>query len=437
MKFLFDLALVLAQRTGAARTARVLLFVQIVMPALRALNAAGLIPQIPDVRQWLGASPTRSTKRRQRPLRKMGFDWRPSALLGFLALPLGWRAEQNYRAMPELRWRMDDGRRRTEDEAHLPSLSVVVPARNEAKNLMRLLPTLNELVYTGPLEIIVVDDHSDDGTGAVAESFGARVIRLEEPLPGWHGKPYACHTGALAAKGEWLLFTDADTMHQPDGARRAISFAQDHALDGVTLFLKQQPASILDGAVLMTAFAGLFAGVSDPKGLMNGQYILLRRNVYLESGGFEAVRDQPLEDLALGERLRRMGYMVMALRGERAAAVQMYASPLQMWNGMTRLGAGSLKYAGGRAILTVTYTTALMSPLLVLFGVLRGGLRFAWLPVTWLAVTASVLPFARRSGSGWLAPLAPFSALFVLLAAWWGLVSRLIGRGIHWRGREV
>lgn len=363
------------------------------------------------------------------------FDPRPAALLTFLAIPLGWRANKMYRAMPKLRRRAAGDRQQTTNV--FPSLSIIIPARNEAANLKLLLPTLNELRYPGALEIIVVDDHSADDTRAVAESFGARVLRVETLPEGWHGKPHACHIGALAAQGEWLLFTDADTLHDADSAARAVAFARDTALDGLTLFLRQQVNGLFDGIVLTTAFAGLFAGVRDTRQLMNGQYILLRRDVYMSSGGFAVVRNQALEDLALGAHLRKAGYTFLALRGESAAAVRMYDSTTQMWRGMTRLGAGSLKYAGAGSVMTALYTTALMSPLLVFIGVVTRSLHFAWLPITWLVSSASVIPFARRFGSAWWALLAPFGALFVLLAAWWGIFSRVIGRGIHWRGRNV
>lgn len=363
--------------------------------------------------------------------RKPFSDWRSAALLSFLALPLGWLAEQKYASMQNLMTADRD------TLPLLPSLSIIVPARNETRNLKRLLPSLNALRYPGELEIIVVDDSSADDTGKVAQNFGARVLRVNGLPQGWHGKPHACHLGALAAQGDWLLFTDADTVHESDSAAHAVSFAYTQGLDGLALFLEHKTRNSFQGAVLMAAFAGLFAGTRQPNKLMNGQYILLRRTVYLASGGFQAVRDQPLEDLALGNLLQELGYTVLALNAAGAAAVQMYASPAQMWHGMTRLGAGSLKWSGVGALVTALFTTALASPLFVLLGVLAGRLRLAWLPLTWLAASMSVIPFARRFGSGWLALAAPFGALFVLLAAWWGLASRILGKSIPWRGRSV
>lgn len=443
MKDLFDFAGAIATRSGSARAVKAMALLQVVLPALRTLREAGLMPKLAlggkknRTRKGIQAR-GRGTKRTKQVRHSMqqarqqasAMDYRPAALLTFLALPLGLRAAKNYEQMRDLPARSDM-------VASVPSLSIIIPARNEAANLKRLLPSLKALSYPGDVEIIVVDDHSDDGTGMIAENFGARVVRVDTLPEGWHGKPHACHVGAQAAKGDWLLFTDADTVHEPNSATRAVSFAHDHALDGLTLFVKHAPQNPFEGAVLMTAFAGLFAGVQDPHYLMNGQYIVLRRDVYEKSGGFAEVRGEPLEDLALGNRLHEFGFIVPALRGENAATVQMYTSPQQMWHGMTRLGAGSLKWSGSGALATAAFTTALASPLLVLFGVLTRQLRFAWLPVTWLVASLSVLPFARRFGGLWLALLAPFGAAFVLAAAVFGLAQRVVGKGIEWSGRQV
>lgn len=452
MNALLTFANVAARRVGLFHVARVISLIQILLATWNTLARAGYVPDIRlrdlggirrDARPKKQSTAALTASMTQPAPRTLRLDFHPAALLTFFALPLGFRAEEKYRSMPLLAERpgiepvSSADRGPSSAVVRLPSLSIIIPARNEAKNLQRLLPSLRALNYPGELEIIVVDDQSTDGTGKIAGRLGAQVETVESLPPGWHGKPHACHVGALAARGDWLLFTDADTVHTTDSASRAVSFAHDHALDGLTLFLKQTPTGILDGAALTSAFAGLFAGTRDTNALTNGQYILLRRNVYLASGGFEAVRDQSLEDLALGNRLRKFGYTVVALNGETAANVRMYESPTQMWHGMTRLGAGSLEWSGSSGLLTVLVTTALMSPLVVLLGVLTGGLRFAWLPITWVASSVSVVPFARRIGSVWLALFAPVGALVVLIASVWGLVSRVLGRGIHWRGREV
>lgn len=356
-------------------------------------------------------------------------DWRPQAALTFLALPLGLRAERRYRSLP----RLSQAPVRTA----LPALSIIVPARNEAHNLVHLLPSLQALRYPGPLEVIVVDDASSDQTAEVAASLGARVLRTQGPAAGWKGKPYACHLGARAAHGEWLLFTDADTIHAPDSAAQAVSFALQARADGVSLFLKQESKGPLDRLALTAAFAGLFAGFRPAHAILNGQYILLRRDVYHQSGGFAAVRNQALEDVALGVHLRTLGYTVPMVVGEEAAVVRMYGTISQLWHGMNRLGADSLRWSGRQALWTALLVVALMSPLITLFAVLRGGLDRRWLPATWAAATLPMVPWSRRFGSPLWAALAPIGALFVQLAAVWGLVNRFIGRGVRWKGRRV
>ena len=121
---------------------------------------------------------------------------------------------------------------------------------------------MRALRYPGQYELIVVDDNSTDDTAAVAAAWGARVVSPRHLPPGWKGKPHACHQGALAAGGEWLLFTDADTIHPPDGAgtRSGLRHAR-QGLDGLSLFLKQECRNLVDRLALTTAFAGLFAGL--------------------------------------------------------------------------------------------------------------------------------------------------------------------------------
>ncbi len=358
----------------------------------------------------------------------MPYDWRPQAALTFLALPLSLRAKLHYDSLASLA---------QAPAGELPMLSVIIPARNEAANLVHLLPSLQRLDYPGPLEIIVVDDNSTDQTARIAEAYGARVVQIDHLPPGWKGKPHACHRGAEAARGQWLLFTDADTLHLPPSAARAVSTALRHGLDGLSLFIKQECRGTVDRLALMTAYAGLFAGAPPEDRLLNGQYILLRRDVYEHSGGFSAVRQEALEDVALGYHLRQLGYSIAVLLGEDMASVRMYGSLAQLWHGMNRLAADSLRWSGPQALWTGLFVTALMSPLVVLLAIAKGGLNRRWLPLTWATATLSMIPWAQRFGSPAWALLVPLGALFVQAAAAWGLLSRLFGRGVLWKGRRV
>lgn len=351
------------------------------------------------------------------------------ALMAFLTAPLAVVSEKRFRSLTAIPSCAIDG--------PLPALSIIVPARNEASNLPRLLSSLEVIDYPGPFELIVVDDNSSDGTAAFARQAGAKTIHLDRLPQGWLGKPYACHHGARAARGEWLLFTDADTVHAPNGPARAVAFAEMWQLDGLSAFIKQLPSGYVDLLSLMVAYAGLFLTLQPEKGALNGQYILLRRAVYEESGGFGLVASEPIEDVALGRQLRSRGYNVPICRSDDVAAVRMYNDNMGLWQGLSRLGSGTLSWLGLGAIVTALFITGTMLPILAVASAALRGRKLTLGIVSWLALAAGFVPWARRFRSPWLALLAPFGALLVQSAGVWGLLGRLTGRGIRWKDRSV
>jgi len=351
------------------------------------------------------------------------------ALMAFLSAPLAVVSEKRFRSLPAIPSCATD--------SPLPALSIIVPARNEAANLPHLLSSLQAIDYPGPCELIVVDDNSSDGTSDLAEQAGAKVIHLACLPQGWLGKPNACHHGAQAARGEWLLFTDADTVHEPNGPARAVAFAEMLRLDGLSAFIKQLPSGYVDRLGLMAAYAGLFITLKPEQGVLNGQYILIRRAVYEESGGFELVAREPIEDVALGRHLQARGYDIRICRGDDVAAVRMYNDRTGLWQGLSRLGSGTLSWLGPGAILTALFITGTMLPILAVASALRLGQKRALSITAWLSVALSFIPWARRFGSPWLAALAPFGALLVQSAGVWGLLGRLSGTGVRWKDRSV
>jgi chlorobactene glucosyltransferase len=353
-------------------------------------------------------------------------SWITMALLTPL---LVWRSDRRYRELPQLS--------QVNLPEFLPSLSIIVPARNEAANLRRLLPSLTATAYPGQWELIVVDDNSTDETADVARELGARVICLENLPKGWQGKPFACHQGAEAASGDWLLFTDADTLHEPSAPAQVVAYALSRQLDGLSVFLKQITIGVIDSLALTVAFSGLCAGLGSNSPLLNGQYILLCHDVYNESDGYAAVSGEVLEDLALGQHLSKLGYQVPMLRGEHVASVRMYDDKTSLWHGLTRLGAGSLRWLGLGSVLTILLITGAITPILALVETLCKRRNRRWALVSWMAVALGFVPWAQRFGSVWTALLAPIGAAVVQIAAVWGLASRLFGRSLVWKGRKV
>jgi cellulose synthase/poly-beta-1,6-N-acetylglucosamine synthase-like glycosyltransferase len=359
----------------------------------------------------------------------MNFYLAVSFYLWMVVAFLAWRAERTYRNLPEIPL--------LEEERSFPSLSIIVPARNEAKALPILLKSLSEQQYPSSLEVIVVDDNSQDETGRIAESFGFKVIRLTELPPGWLGKPYACQRGADVATGEWLLFTDADTIHQNRSSAGAVQYALQNNLDALSLFLKHITTGWYDAVVLGTAFTGLFAGWRSMKDMFNGQFILVKRSVFKSSGGFEAVRQAPVEDVALGRHFQQLGYSAPVLCGEQLASVHKYHSLAQLWHGLTRLGSGTLSRSPISMFFMVIFIAQIASPVFHLVQASLGQINWIVPLIAWLLAIPMVIFWMRRIRSARLAALAPLGAVFIIFSALWGVAQRLTGLGNHWKGRRV
>jgi hypothetical protein len=214
-----------------------------------------------------------------------------------------------------------------------------------------------------------------------------------------------------------------------------VALAQAQRWDGLSLFLAQESQGMVDRLALMVAHAGYFVGLGNPAGALNGQFVLLHRAAYTGSGGFGAVRNEVTEDLALGSLLAKGGYRVPLLRGEDAGRVHMYRDPGQMWLGLARFAVTSLRWSGAGSLLAVLLIILLTAPveLLVTATVWR---EKRWpVYVSWLASSAGLLPWASRFGGRRWAWLTPLGAAQVQFAAIWGILRRLTGRGVRWKGR--
>lgn len=223
-----------------------------------------------------------------------------------------------------------------------PEVSVIVPARNEESGLADCLRSL--VGQAGPAyEIIVVDDHSTDATHGIAESFPVRLISAD-PLPeGWSGKCNAVWSGSKVAKGKWLLFTDADTCHTPASIAGGVEETQTLGAGLLSYSPKQEVRGFAERALMPVIFAELAAtyrpnDVSDPNSpaaAANGQYLLIRRDVYDAVGGHAAVATTILEDVALARRVKQAGYKLQ-FRVSDVLSTRMYRSFPQMWEGWTK-----------------------------------------------------------------------------------------------------
>ena len=225
-----------------------------------------------------------------------------------------------------------------------PQVSVIVPARNEEASLPACLGSLVSQAGIS-FEIIVVDDGSTDRTRQIAASIpGVRVIE-PGPLPaGWTGKNNAVVAGAREARGNWLLFTDADTVHKPDSLARALSEAEANHADLLSYSPEQEVRGFWERAVMPVIFAELArkyppSQVSDfSKNLAaaNGQYLLISRSAYDAVGGHAAVAQSLLEDVALARAVRDASLRIRFRYGGDAVRTRMYRGFRQMREGWTK-----------------------------------------------------------------------------------------------------
>jgi glycosyltransferase involved in cell wall biosynthesis len=227
-----------------------------------------------------------------------------------------------------------------------PSVSIIVPARNEEAGLRTCLESL--LTQTGvAFEVIVVDDHSTDRTREIASSFSNQHVRVIDagPLPpGWTGKNNAVTTGARAARSEWLLFTDADTIHLPGSLARSLEEAARHGAALLSYSPEQVVKSLAEKAVMPVIFAELAATfrpslVSDPRSpaaAANGQYILITREAYDAVGGHAAVAGNLLEDVALARAVKQSGRKIFFRYAGDAVRTRMYRTVAQLREGWTK-----------------------------------------------------------------------------------------------------
>ncbi|HLG63303.1 MAG TPA: glycosyltransferase [Ktedonosporobacter sp.] len=231
-----------------------------------------------------------------------------------------------------------------------PMVSIIVPARNEEGNIRRCVESLLEQDYAS-YEVIVVDDESTDNTGRILDELAAShphgsrlwVLRLRDLPAGWAGKPHAIHMGRQEARGEWLLFTDADTRHAPNALRSALAQAICEQADLLTLGTTQELPTFWDKVLMPMAYLGISMLyppklVNDPRSkvaLANGQYILIRRAVYDQLGGYARpeLRGTLVDDRDLARTVKEHGYKLRLVDGRELVSVHMYHGLKDTWRG--------------------------------------------------------------------------------------------------------
>ncbi len=349
-------------------------------------------------------------------------------------------------------------------DAPTPTVTVVVPARNEARNIQGCLTSLSAQEYPS-FSVVVVDDRSTDETGALARAVPpehAGMIRVMdgEPLPnGWFGKPWACFQGARDATTELLLFTDADTRHHASLLRRSVQALGDDEADALSLIGRQELRTFWERLLQPQVFALLglrFRRMDRPLGrensrdaIANGQYLLVRREAYVAVAGHSAVASEVVEDLRLAQILTASGFRLTLRDATEFLSTRMYESLAEIVEGWTKnLAVGARQAAGWWSVLALP---AIVGFLVLLWMVPPTVLASAGARA--LAQVETARPLVVWSGAATLAGLALWARLYARFEVPFGyallfpfgsavaafIVLRSWVRGerrIEWKGRR-
>lgn len=340
-----------------------------------------------------------------------------------------------------------------------PLVSVIIPARNEARNIERCLRSVLTNTYPN-FEVIVVDDHSEDGTGDIARATAAGAPRvsvmLNDPLPeGWFGKQWACQNGANASKGTILLFADADTVHGADLITRSVNAMLRRKAELFSVLGWQELGSFWERViqpqvfVLLAVRYGSTGSVADSKSaadkIANGQCMFTLRSVYEELGGHALVKAHVADDMMMAQRYFQRGKRVDMSVGLQQLSTRMYASLSEIIGGWGKnVFAGGIDSAMGGAVGRLIYPIAILVPslcgfapalvliasvfmhvpaALLMWAAIVQGLLLVWWILSYHMIRESVL----------YALLSPLGAAMVFYIC---LRAVLRGRRVIWKGRE-
>lgn len=342
-----------------------------------------------------------------------------------------------------------------------PPVAVVIPARNEAESIAETVECLCRQDYPGALRVVVVDDQSDDGTADLARGAAAKVaaqgqsrrvdVLTGQPLPGgWTGKLWAVRQGVAFASQpdeqgvapQYLLLTDADIAHSPENVRRLVTRATADNRVLVSLMAKLRCASwfeftLIPAFVLFFQMLYPFAWVNDRKHRLAaaaGGCMLIQRAALEKAGGIDMIRDEIIDDCAMGALLKQQGPIWLGLT-ERAVSLRPYENLGEIRKMVSRTAYAQLKYsplllAGTIVSLLLTF---ILPPLLALFAT---GIA-QWLGLfAWVAMSASYIPMLRfygqRAGFG---PALPLVAALYTVFTFDSALQHWRGRGGMWKGR--
>jgi hopene-associated glycosyltransferase HpnB len=348
----------------------------------------------------------------------------------------------------------DDDIAKHESPAQWPRVAVIVPARNEAETIGRTVESLAKQDYAGELRVVVVDDHSEDGTAALAreaaKNSGAseyvEILGAAELQSGWTGKLWAMRQGvehSASRPPDYFWFTDADIEHAPDTLRRVVQRAESDKLDLVSLMAMSQVNSLPE-RLLIPPFLYFFLKLYPPSWTASrerktagaaGGCILLRRPALERIGGLAAIRGEVIDDCTLARAVKQTGGGLWMGLTRKSVSLRTYTSFTEIKSLIARTAFTQLGYSGW--LLAGTLLGMLMTYLLPVISTFSGQ-PVVWRlgMAAWALMAITYLPTVRfcRVSPLWAAAL-PAAAAFYTYATWVSAVRYWLGRGGQWKGR--
>ena len=332
------------------------------------------------------------------------------------------------------------------DPARMPSVSIVIAARNEARGIEPALRSV--LGQQGErIEVVAVDDRSDDSTGAILDRMAAddprlRVVHVTELPAGWLGKNHALWLGARAARGELLLFTDADVVMKPDTLLRAAGYMQAERLDHLTA----APRIIMPGVLLQTfgvAFGMFFSfftrpwKVRDPRSRAHigiGAFNLVRADTYRRIGTHRAIAMRPDDDIKLGKLVKKNGGAQDFVVAAEQISVEWYHSVREAVRGLRKNGFAGVDYR-----LSMVFAATLGQLVFFIWPFAAVWMTDGWTRVLYgVAIGILLLMYAGAAAAQgspvWHGVLFPLASALFIVVIWNATLYALVNRGIEWRG---
>ena len=335
-----------------------------------------------------------------------------------------------------------------------PLVSVLIPARDEEKNIGRCLRSLVKQDYRN-LEILVLDDNSSDDTGGVVNEWAKKDNRVRlitgKPLTrGWKGKSYACHQLSRQAKGKYLVFTDADTLHFPNSVSSALAALYKCKLDVLSIFPRQIMVTIhermvvifINLAVLALMPISLIRKVKSSKlCIANGQFILFKRKTYDSIGGHRNIRKDIVEDVAISKEVKKYGFKFMIFDGRKNIHCRMYDGLGEVTRGFSKFIFAAMNYSIIKlAAVIILVLLLFLAPIIFLpFGLylenwplLVNVNLIAQISIIFIIRVVMTFRFKSRIIDIILHPLSMF---YIAVLSINSVYQARFGKGIYWKDR--